>query len=90
MADTPESSGPATTAPTASAPAPAPGAARRPATQTAERSAPSPQAYGVGARISLHPMTDAFAQTILAALAQTDQHGLEITTDDVSTFVRGP
>jgi len=51
---------------------------------------PTPQTYGVGARFSLHPMTDAFADLILTALAQADDRGLEISTDDVSTHVRGP
>src|SRR5699024_6947281 len=51
---------------------------------------PTAQAYGVGARFSLHPMTDGFADLILNALAETDDRGLEISTDDVSTHVRGP
>lgn len=51
---------------------------------------PTPDAYGVGARFSLHPMTDGFADLILTALRESDPRGLQISTDDVSTFVRGP
>ncbi|WP_147916105.1 YkoF family thiamine/hydroxymethylpyrimidine-binding protein [Ruania zhangjianzhongii] len=46
--------------------------------------------YGVGARFSLHPMTDGFADLILTALRETDSRGLQISTDEVSTFLRGP
>lgn len=51
---------------------------------------PTPETYGVGARFSLHPMTDGFAEAILSALRESDDRGLEISTDDVSTFLRGP
>lgn len=54
------------------------------------QTAPSPQSYGVGARFSLHPMTEVFADLILSALAETDTRGLDIHTDDVSTCLRGP
>ncbi|UFU07289.1 Ykof family thiamine-binding protein [Ruania halotolerans] len=52
--------------------------------------APSPDAYGTGARFSLHPMTDSFIDVILGALEAADGDGLAITTDDVSTHLRGP
>ncbi|SEE93838.1 YkoF family thiamine/hydroxymethylpyrimidine-binding protein [Ruania alba] len=51
---------------------------------------PAPDAYGTGARFSLHPMTDSFIDVILGALDAADTDGLTLTTDDVSTFVRGP
>ncbi|UFU03619.1 Ykof family thiamine-binding protein [Ruania suaedae] len=51
--------------------------------------APTPDAYGVGARFSLHPMTDRFVEVILGALDTADSTGLDLTTDDVSTHVRG-
>ncbi|HIZ36074.1 MAG TPA: Ykof family thiamine-binding protein [Candidatus Ruania gallistercoris] len=52
--------------------------------------APTPETYGVGARFSLHPMTDGFADLILTALQEADGRGLQISTDDVSTHLRGP
>ena len=51
---------------------------------------PTPDSYGVGARFSLHPMTDGFADVILSALRESDDRGLQVTTDDVSTHLRGP
>lgn len=56
---------------------------------TAATPAVDPASYGVGARFSLHPMTDDFVRVILGALAAARSPGLEIETDDVSTFVRG-
>ncbi len=53
-------------------------------------SAPSPTEYGVGARFSLHPMTSGFVPVILDALAAADASGVDVSTDDVSTCVRGP
>ena len=49
----------------------------------------SPAQLGVGARFSLHPMTSDFVDVILRSLAAGDASRLEVTTDDVSTFVRG-
>ncbi|MBB2921362.1 hypothetical protein FHR80_000256 [Cellulomonas cellasea] len=49
----------------------------------------TPAQLGVGARFSLHPMTSGFVDVILGALAAGDTSRLEVTTDDVSTFVRG-
>lgn len=65
--------------------APPPRAAAAP-----DRARPTPADLGVGARFSLHPMTADFADVILGALAAGDASGLEVVTDDVSTFVRGP
>lgn len=58
-----------------------------PGTTTAP--APSAQTYGVGARFSLHPMTPDFVPVILDALASGDASRLEVSTDDVSTFLGG-
>ena len=44
---------------------------------------------GVGARFSLHPASDDAVAVILDALAQADRHAVQVTTDDVSTLVRG-
>lgn len=60
-----------------------------PAPSPAPGPAGSPTDLGVGARLSLHPMTDDFAEVILAALAAGDTARLTVATDDVSTFVRG-
>lgn len=49
----------------------------------------TPAQLGVGARLSLHPMTSGFVDVILGALAAGDTSRLEVATDDVSTFVRG-
>ena len=48
-----------------------------------------PAALGVGARLSLHPMTSDFAPVILDALRAARRPGVEVVTDDVSTFLRG-
>ncbi|WP_159621276.1 YkoF family thiamine/hydroxymethylpyrimidine-binding protein [Ruania rhizosphaerae] len=60
-----------------------------PAPAAAAVAAPGPDAYGIGARFSLHPMTDSFIDVILGALDAADSTDLTITTDDVSTHVRG-
>ena len=43
-----------------------------------------------GARFSLYPMTDRFIPVILDAIQGLRETGLEIETDDVSTFIGGP
>ncbi|MBZ2199102.1 Ykof family thiamine-binding protein [Occultella gossypii] len=50
---------------------------------------PTPGDYGVGARFTLLPLTDRFVEVITDALAVDRPAGLEVVTDDVSTFVRG-
>jgi uncharacterized protein YqgV (UPF0045/DUF77 family) len=47
------------------------------------------QDLGVGVRLSVHPHVDDFAPIILGALADAEPaaDGLEITTDDVSTYI---
>ncbi|MGW6129766.1 YkoF family thiamine/hydroxymethylpyrimidine-binding protein [Cellulomonas sp. NPDC055163] len=72
--------------PTLSPPPTAPGA---PAVAPVPHPPASPAQLGVGARFSLHPMTSDFVDVILGALAAGDASRLEVTTDDVSTFVRG-
>src|SRR5690606_39680469 len=47
-------------------------------------------ALGVGARITLSVMSDDYVRVITDALAAVDGTGLELDTDRVSTFVRGP
>lgn len=47
-------------------------------------------ALGVGARITLSVMSDDYVRVITNALAAVDGTGLELDTDRVSTFVRGP
>ncbi|WP_156251782.1 YkoF family thiamine/hydroxymethylpyrimidine-binding protein [Pseudactinotalea terrae] len=47
-------------------------------------------ALGVGARITLSVMSDDYVAVITRALAAVEVHDLEIDTDKVSTFVRGP
>lgn len=42
-----------------------------------------------GLRFSLYPMTDSFAAVILDALADAPGDGLEVATDDVSTYLAG-
>ncbi|WP_258723729.1 Ykof family thiamine-binding protein [Cellulomonas sp. NS3] len=69
--------------PTLSPPPTAPAAPAVPPTPA------TPAQLGVGARFSLHPMTSDFVEVILGALAAGDASRLEVTTDDVSTFVRG-
>ena len=43
-----------------------------------------------GARFSLYPMTDRFIPVILDAIQGLRETGLDIETDDVSTFIGGP
>ena len=42
-----------------------------------------------GARFSLYPMTDRFVPVILGAIDTLGSSGLEVETDDVSTFIKG-
>jgi uncharacterized protein YqgV (UPF0045/DUF77 family) len=42
-----------------------------------------------GARISLYPMSDRYVPIILDAIKGLDRTGLEVETDDVSTFLGG-
>ncbi len=42
-----------------------------------------------GARFSLYPMTDRYVPVILDAIAGLRDTGLEVETDDVSTFIGG-
>lgn len=56
---------------------------------SAAEAAPTPEEFGVGARLSLAVMRDDFADVILGALAATPADGLVVETDDVSTFVGG-
>ena len=42
-----------------------------------------------GARFSLYPMTDRYVPVILGSVAGIRERGLEVETDDVSTFVGG-
>lgn len=56
----------------------------------AEPPRPDPAAYGIGARLSVYPLAASFVDVILDALATAHRpRGLEVATDDVSTFVRG-
>ena len=51
----------------------------------------SPEAPGFfGARFSLYPMTDRFVPVILDAIEGLRDGGLDVETDDVSTFLGGP
>ena len=42
-----------------------------------------------GARFSLYPMTDRYVPVILGAIDKLAGSGLEVETDDVSTFIKG-
>src|SRR2546425_7643071 len=42
-----------------------------------------------GARFSLYPMTDRYVPVILGAITGLKETGLEVETDDVSTFIGG-
>lgn len=44
---------------------------------------------GVGARITLAPMSDNFITILLGALQQTDRTGVEVTPDEISTHISG-
>lgn len=50
---------------------------------------PTPREFGVGARVTLAVMSSDYIEIILGALAETDATGLEIETDDVSTWIAG-
>lgn len=45
--------------------------------------------YGVGARFTVAVMANDYADIILDALAGANTDGVQVTTDDVSTLVRG-
>ncbi|HSN12528.1 MAG TPA: YkoF family thiamine/hydroxymethylpyrimidine-binding protein [Propionibacteriaceae bacterium] len=55
------------------------------------RGGPTPLSYGVGARVSLHPMSDRYVDIILGALADAEAVRGDLTTSTgvVSTFVGG-
>lgn len=50
---------------------------------------PHPCDPSAGCRFSIYPMTDAYVPVIVDALAQTPSDGLEVVTDDVSTYLAG-
>lgn len=50
---------------------------------------PTPREFGVGARFTLHPMSDRFVEIILGALESVDATGVDVNTDDVSTHLAG-
>ncbi|PJJ72526.1 YKOF-related protein [Diaminobutyricimonas aerilata] len=58
-------------------------------TTSAPVAAPTPQEFGVGARVTLAVMRDDYVDVILGALRATDVSGLTVATDPVSTFVGG-
>lgn len=49
----------------------------------------TPQQYGVGARFTLSVYDSDYVRIILDALGAADAAGLEVKTDDISTFVGG-
>lgn len=53
------------------------------------RAGPTPSELGIGARLSLHPHRDDFVDVIVDALDAAETDDVEVTTDDVTTFVRG-
>ncbi len=53
------------------------------------RTPPSPADLGIGARLSLHPHRDDFVDVIVDALDAAPADDVEVTTDEVTTFVRG-
>ena len=82
-----------TSAPPAAAAQHAPGAA--PFSPPAPAPAPVAQTLSegggfFGARFSLYPMSDRFVPIILHAIEGLKESGLEVETDDVSTFLGGP
>ncbi|WP_154795536.1 YkoF family thiamine/hydroxymethylpyrimidine-binding protein [Occultella kanbiaonis] len=85
----PEVTSPFTPPAPATAAATAPTNGSIPAAGTSAEASPTPGAYGVGARFTLLPLTDRFVEVIIDALAVDRPAGLEVVTDDVSTFVRG-
>ncbi|MBT0994714.1 hypothetical protein KIN34_10500 [Cellulomonas sp. DKR-3] len=50
---------------------------------------PTPADLGVGARFSMHPHREDFVAVLTDVLGRTPRTGVEVVTDDVSTFVRG-
>ncbi|GCD20072.1 YkoF family thiamine/hydroxymethylpyrimidine-binding protein [Cellulomonas algicola] len=60
-----------------------------PVTAPDRRAAATAAELGVGARFSLHPASDDAVRVILDALAHADRDRVTVTTDDVSTLVRG-
>ncbi len=54
-----------------------------------DRSAPTSSLPFFGARFSLYPMSDRYVPIILGAIEGIRERGLEVETDDVSTFVGG-
>lgn len=56
---------------------------------SAESITSSPARFGVGARITLSVMSDAYVALILGALDSVDRSGLVVETGDVSTYVSG-
>src|SRR5687768_13916916 len=68
-----------------SAPSPAPVASPAPSIQTP----PADEGF-FGARFSLYPMSDRFVPIILHAIEGLRESGLDVETDDVSTFLGGP
>ncbi len=56
-------------------------------TESKDTQAEAPPFFG--ARISLHPMTDRYGPVILEAIEGLRDTGLEVETDDVSTFIGG-
>ncbi len=49
----------------------------------------TPAELGIGARVSLHPHRDDFVDVIVGALDSVADDDVSLTTDDVTTFVRG-
>jgi hypothetical protein len=50
---------------------------------------PTPRTFGVGARITIAVMSSDYIEIIQNALTETDATGLDIETDNVSTWVAG-
>lgn len=50
---------------------------------------PTARELGVGCRFSLYPLCDDFGSAGLGALAGADRAGVEVVTDDVSTYASG-
>lgn len=54
-----------------------------------EATTPTPAQLGVGARLSVAVMDSDYVRILLAALDRADASGLEISTDEISTYVGG-
>lgn len=50
---------------------------------------PPPEDFGVGCRFSVFPLCDDFGAAVLGALGAADPTGLQVRTDDVSTYAAG-